>query len=122
MALTIANVSTPNATINEFSFGPYRARLIDVTFDNSYLTTGEILTAASLGWNQVFGAITITPPANAAGTASMALLVKKATNNKQVTLQLQRYDGASAGKANFEEAANAFDASLFTTRILILGY
>jgi hypothetical protein len=122
MALTVTNVSTPNALINEFSFGPYKARLVDIAFDNSYLTTGEVLTAASLGWVQVFGAIVLTEPTNSAGTLMLPVVVKKNTANSQLTFQLYRYDGGAGGKASLEEAAPAFDASTFTGRFLILGY
>ena len=122
MALTVTNVSTPNALINEFSLGPYKARLVDVLFDNSYVTGGEVVTAASLGWVQVFGAITLTHPTNSAGTLTLPATIKKNTANSQLTFQLSRYDGASAGKASLEEAAAAFDASAFTGRFLILGY
>lgn len=122
MALTVTDISTPNAAVTVFPFGVFKAKMVDVLFDNSYVTTGEPLAASSLGWTQVFGAIVMTWPSNAAGTASMGLVVKKSTDNSQLTLQLQGYDGASAGKANFEEKANAFDASAFTARLLVLGY
>jgi hypothetical protein len=122
MALTVTDIATPNAAATEFPLGIFKAKLVDVTFDNSYPTTGEVLTAASRSWIQIFGAIPVTPPTNAAGTASMGLVVKKNATNTQLTLQLQGVDGAAAGKANLEEKANAFDASTFTTRLLLLGY
>lgn len=122
MALTVTDVSTPNAQINEFPLGPWKARLVDIAFDASYLTTGEILTAASLGWVQVFGAIELVKPANSTGTFMLPSVVKKNTANTQLTFQVYRYDGAAAGKASLEEAASAFDASTFTGRFLILGY
>lgn len=122
MAVTVADVANPNGAQTELSaFAPFRARFIDVTFDNSYVTTGEPLTTAMLGWNVLFGAIPLGLASNAAGTLSMPVVVKSNAAQSQLTLQLQRYDGASAGKASLEEAANAFDASLFTVRLLVLG-
>lgn len=121
MAVTIAEVAHPNAAQTEFPFGIYKARIIDVTFDASYVTTGEPLTAASLGWNGVvysFPSLAM----NAAGTLGMPVYAEANATQSQLTLQLLRYDGASAGKASLEEAANAFDASLFTARLLVIGY
>lgn len=122
MAVTIAEVSNPNGAQTEFPFGIYKARIVDVTFDNSYVTTGEPLTAINLGWNGIFGAIPLTQAGNAAGTLAMPVHIKPNSTLSQVTIQLLRYDGASAGKASLEEAANAFDASLFTVRLLVIGF
>ena len=52
----------------------------------------------------------------------MPLTIVANSTGSSIALQLLRYDGAAAGKASLEEAANAFDASLFTARILLLGY
>lgn len=123
MALTLAQIARPNSVISEFQFGEFKCRVLDVTFDASYPTTGEIITAASLGWNYLYGNLGGSPIAmNAAGTLAMPVWIKPNTSGSQVTLQLMRYDGASAGKASLEEAANAFDASLFTVRVYLLGY
>lgn len=114
MALTVANVATPNARINEWSEGPYKARMIDITFDNSYPTGGEVLTAASLGWSQIFGAIVLTHPVNSAGTLHRMLFPRKNTANTQLNLII-----ATTASA---EAANASDQSAFTARVIVLGY
>lgn len=123
MALTLAQISRPNSAISEFQFGEFKCRIMDVTFDASYPTGGEVLTAASLGWNYLYGSLGGNPIAmNAAGTLGIPVYVEPNAAGTQVTLQLLRYDGASAGKASLEEAAAAFDASLFTTRLYLLGY
>lgn len=123
MALTVAQVSRPNARTSETTIGEFKLRVLDVTFDNSYPTTGEVLTAASIGWKYFYGGLVpIAIAVNAAGTASLPVYIEPNSTGTQVTLQLFRYDGASAGKANLEEAANAFDASLFTARLYLLGY
>lgn len=62
MGLTVTNIQTPNAQLNQFSLGPWNARFVEVAWDSTYLVGGELLTAASLGWNQVFGAIEVQPP------------------------------------------------------------
>lgn len=123
MALTVTNVSTPNAQINEFSLGPYKARMIDVTFDAAYLTTGEVLTADSLGWNQVFGVIELVPPSLSDGTLMMPARVQKNTANTQLTFQAYQYDGDATGDAvPLQETTSAFDASTYSGRYLVLGY
>lgn len=121
MPLTIAEVANPNAgqTVTEL-FG-LKAKMVDVTFDNSYLATGELLTAAALGWDSVQGAIVVQGASNAAGTLFSPLVIKANAAQTQLTLQLERYDGASVGKAFLEEVANAVDASAFSARIIVLG-
>lgn len=121
MALTLTEVPTINQIVQEFPLGSMKARVQDVLFDNSYPTGGEVVTAASLGWSALFGAIVMLDATNAAGTLTMPVMVKPNAAKTQVTLQLAGYDGASAGKASLEEKANAFDASLFTARIMWLG-
>lgn len=122
MALTVTPVASPNSINVEFPIGIYRGKLMDITFDNSYVTTGEILLASAVGWTQIFGAITWIQPINAAGTLMLPAAVKANAANTQLTFQAYRYDGSSAGKASLEEAANAFDASAFTGRFMLLGY
>ena len=120
MPVTVAQVTHPNQTVTQFPFGPWQARLVDITFDASYLTTGEPLSAVTLGVNQVHGAIVIYDAKNAAGTLALPVLIVPNANRTSLTLQLLRYDGAAAGKASLEEAANAFDASLFTMRVCLI--
>ena len=122
MAVSVAQITNPNSILTEMHLGHMRARIVDITFDSSYLTTGEPLTAASLGWTYFFGGVVIIHPKNATGTALLPVAVVPNSTGSQVALQIYRYDGASAGKANLEEAANAFDASTFTARVMLLGY
>lgn len=121
MAVTVANVSTPNQTYVQGEVLGLKAVLVDITFDSSYVTAGEAVTATQVNLNTI-EYVFPTFVKNAAGTASMLCFGYPSGAGKlSALLQLQRYDGASAGKANFEEAANAFDASAFTGRFLILG-
>jgi hypothetical protein len=123
MAVTNAKVSHPNQQETAFPVGMFKGVIRQITFDSSYPTTGEVVTAASLGFQKIdFSFVEGGSFAhNAAGTASVGVKVVPNAARTQVTLFLYRYDGASAGKASFEEAANAFDASTFSTRIMFLG-
>lgn len=119
MALTVANVSTPNSEMHEGEFAGLKARIVDITFDSSYVTTGEVLTATSLGWTYVFGAIALTHPANAAGTLGLPTVVKKNTAGSQLTFQPLE----SAGDGDpMDEAGSTNDLSAFTGRFVVLGY
>ena len=122
MAVTVTNVTNPGGLLSEGQLGQLKFRIVDILFDASYLTTGEPLTAASFGWIYFFGGIVVNHAKNAAGTLAMPLTIVANSTGSSIALQLLRYDGAAAGKASLEEAANAFDASLFTARVLLLGY
>lgn len=125
MAITLAKVSHPNQIETQFEFGPFKAVVKTVTLDNSYLTTGEVVTAAQVNMTVLLGVIDMNGGGGLSvtnGSASLPVIVKRSANQKQVTFQPQGYDGASAGKANLEEKANAFDASLYSGNFLFIGY
>ncbi len=120
MAITIADVATPNAAqtsgLNQFKW-----RFKDITFDNSYPTTGEVVTATQVNLNMLVGVIpglAVTSD----GAAALPVYGEVNSTGSQATLQIYRYDGASAGKASLEEAANTFDASTFTVRLWFFGH
>lgn len=121
MALTIANVTHPNQIMTEFDFGPWRARMIDVTFDSSYLTTGEVLTAANLGWQQIHGALVIQHATNrgSSSTAMTPVVVIPNTTRTQVTIQA--YETAAATDTPFKEVTSAQDQSAYVCRLLVFG-
>jgi hypothetical protein len=112
MALTITKVAGADTV-----FGNKRVKVRDITFDSSYPTTGESLTAADVGLTKI-DFVETQGAKNSAGTAQVPV-VYDYTNSK---LQIYRYDGASVGKANLEEAAAAFDASAFTARVRFVGH
>lgn len=120
MAVTISNVTADPNQGTVYGL-PWKFALKDITFDNSYPTTGEVVTATQVGLNMLVGAWP-AQAVNAAGTAMLPVYVEVNSTGSQATLQLFRYDGASAGKANLEEAANAFDASTFTARVMFYGH
>lgn len=120
MALTVANVSTPNSEIHEAQFLSLRARVVDITFDSQYLTTGEVLNATDLGWTYLFGAVTLADPSNAAGTASVGCVVKKNTAGSALTFQAQ--ETAGTVDLAFKEVSSNQDLSTYTGRFVVLGY
>jgi hypothetical protein len=112
MALTFASEN------REVGFGHQRQVTVSVTFDNSYPTGGEAVTAGDFGLSVIEDVIVHGPAANAAGTAGLPVHYNRSTGK----LQLFRVDAANVGIVNLQEAANAFDASLFTVRLTVLGY
>ena len=123
MAVTVANVSHPNQNVWEGSFLGMKAKVVDVTFDNSYdNTNGEAVTAAQLGYQQIYGAIVLAD-AWSGTTTDFVVLIRPVVNSTQTSCALRafRYDGASAGKAAFEEVGNTFDLSTYTARVVFIG-
>ena len=112
MALTLARVTGADRVE-----GNKKVKVRDVTFDSSYATGGESLTAADVGLKKIEFVRGLVAK-NSTGTLAIPL-VYDFTNSK---LQAYRYDGASAGKASLEEAAAAFDASAFSARLEFVGY
>ena len=125
MAVTLAKVANPNQIETVIDYGPFKGVFKVVTLDNSYLTTGEVVTAAQVGFRVIVGVVDLQGGAgfsNAAGTQTLPALAKVSATGSQVAFQAQRYDGASAGKANLEEAAATTDLSLFSGKFLFIGY
>lgn len=124
MAVTVNQVTTPNSGQTWGSLGPFDTVIVDVVMDSSYLTAGEVVTAAQLGLTGVIGAIPLTLLTNRASTNTFAQPVHVFPNaaQTQLTIQAYRYDGASAGKAFLEEVANAVDLSTYTVRLMVIGF
>lgn len=111
MALTVAKV-----TGADYVAGNKKIRVRDVTFDSSYPTGGEALTAANVGLKKIdtmSGGIA----KNAAGTLALPLCYDH-TNAK---LQAYQYNGASAGVAQLLEVADTTDLALFSARLTFVG-
>ena len=120
MALTNAEVVHPNSQSTEFAFGPFKAKIMTVTFDNSYLTTGEVVTAASLGWDQVHFALAIDGGiANSAGTLSHMIITKVNAARTQVALVAQ--ETAATVDTPLKEATSAADLSTYAGRFMFVG-
>lgn len=112
MALTIVAVKPPGDV-----HGGVRVGYFDVTFDNSYPTTGEPLTPQMVGLSQIFQVTCDGGAKNAAGT----LLAPVRYDYVNKKLQGYEYNGAAAGLAQLQEFANAFNASAFTARLKVEG-
>jgi glutamate formiminotransferase len=123
MPLTVTFASTPNQTIHEGEFLGLKARRVTITFDNSYATAGEPLTAASLGWSNVVGFIPLTAAKNAAGT--QAAVAHAVANAAQTQLNFFLYNendaAAYAQRPKLAEAQAASDQSLFSVDGVLLG-
>jgi hypothetical protein len=118
MALTLTAVTHPNTTAWEGDFLGLKARVYDVTFDSSYPTTGEDLTADELGWDQIHGIIPLTQATTSTGTT--ALIVQGVVNTARDTVALFLYESATAGTP-VAEITNGDNVSTFTARMVILG-
>lgn len=105
MSVTITNITTPNAAQTEFPLGPFRAKMVDVLFDATYPTAGEIITAANLGWSNLIGGIVINDPAPS-GVASM-LRTRIVPNTAQSQLKLQLFQSGYDPTTAFQLAAPA---------------
>lgn len=119
MALTIADVTHPNSQSTAFPFGPFKAVVKTITFDSSYLTTGEVLNASDLGWNQVHGAIAISGVGNADGTLSLGTVVR--ANTAKTALAFQAQETAGTVDTPHKELTSATDISAYYGTFLIFG-
>lgn len=107
-----------NSRVTRTTIGNKKLAVYDVTFDSSYPTGGESLTASDLALKKIESVSCDGGAKNSAGT-SLVPVRYDYTNSK---LQAYRYDGASAGKAFLEEVANTVDLSAFTVRLTVIGY
>lgn len=122
MPLTMTNVSNPQASITEFPLGPFKGRIVDLSLvgDTSYLTGGEVLTAAALGWNVIFGAIPVSGGfATSTGALSADTIVKPNAAQTQLTFQLQ--ETAATVDTPTKEVSSGQDMSAYSGRYLVLG-
>jgi len=110
MALTVTNVK-------KSVFGDQRVVIADVLMDNSYLTGGELLPAATLGLKTVNFAVAVQKNA----TTSIRVFQYDIANGK--LLAFQQTDPAAAGGAAipFPEVTSAVDLSATTVRIIAIG-
>lgn len=121
MPLTITNVEHPNQKITEFPLGPWKARIIDVAFDNSYPTAGEVMTAVQLGWNVIAGVVVVRNAQNRASANTLSLGVEAEVNAAQTQVELQLYETAGTVDTPHKEFNNTGDASAYTCRLMVFG-
>lgn len=120
MALTLADVTPPNR-YNEWAgvMGDTKYVVKDVTFDASYAGTadGETITAADLGYSGILSGQVLEHARTSDNESLLHTEVVPASDWLSASVRLYRYDGASAGKASFEEVSDAVDVSGYTARI-----
>lgn len=111
MALTIA---TPKPQKSDDVFGGLRVRIRTVTFDNSYPTGGESMTAADLGLSEILFvdfSVDHSPAYQ---------LAYDYVNSKILVFGVQQ-DADAAVTDPFDEEDNGADLSTLQVRILVLG-
>lgn len=118
MALTLTPVTTPNQSTLEGSMMGLKFKVFDVTFDSSYLTTGEVVTAASLGWDTI-QFVMCEDAVNAAGTLAHGVVARPNSTRTQVAVQA--YETAATVDTPHKEATSAADLSTYTARLVFLG-
>lgn len=108
MALSLSQVE--RSTV----FGDRRVRFFTVTWDSSYATGGESLTAGDVGLSRI-DFVMAEPAAAAAGTA--AHVVKYDYTNSK----LQAFETGAAVDSPLKEATAAADLSATPCRIMVVG-
>lgn len=119
MGLTVAQVSTPNTQVTEAEFLGFKARLVTITFDSSYLTGGEVLLASDMGWSNVVGAIQVSGVGDTTGVASVGVVVR--ANSAQTQLTFQAQETAAAVDTAFKEVTSAQNLATYSGTFIILG-
>lgn len=112
MALTISRVTGADHVA-----GNKRVKIRDITFDSSYPTGGESLTASDVGLKKIYF-VRGSQVKNSDGTSAHSV-VYDYTNSKLVAHQ---FDGSAAGVQSFEEVANTADLSTFSGRFEFVGH
>lgn len=112
MALTVAKVTGADRIE-----GNKKVKVRTITFDSSYPTGGEALTASTLGFRKVEEVRPHGVFRNTDGTLAVPVSYDH-TNSKLLAYQ---YNGASAGVAQLLEVANTTDLSAFSGRVTVVG-
>lgn len=119
MALTIADVTTPNNAASQWTEGPFKVVLKDVTFDSSYPTGGEAVTAQQVGLNMlVFADLGVAKVSD----GSTAMLAGYVANADQLGGVVFLWETAAVVDLPLDEFDNAGDASTYTVRMKFYGH
>ena len=111
MALT---VSAADPLLDTQFFGQLKVKFVDVTFDSSYASGGESLTARDLGLQEVLIVLAET------AQDSDAYLVKYDKANAKLLCFVQAAGGDSV--AGLAQASALDDLSGVTVRLMAMGY
>mgnify|MGYP006147094089 CR=1 FL=1 len=111
MALTIARVAGA-----DYTEANKRVRVRDVTFDSSYPTDGESLTAADVGLRKIEQAIPHGVAVNTAATSAVAVHYDR-TNSK-----LLAFETGDTVSTVLDEVGNTESLDTYSVRMTFIGY
>lgn len=115
MGLTIARVSGADTT-----WGNKKVKVRDITFDSSYPTGGESLTAADVGLRKIDQVIPNGTAVDSDGTGGTHAVVVVYDYS---TAKLQAFEGgASANAAVFDEKGSTESLANYLVRVTFVGY
>lgn len=112
MALTLTKISGASFTISN-----KKLRVYDVTFDSSYPTGGESLTAADVGLKKIEQLIVHGPATATRGGTTGVLATYDYTNSK-----LQAFWGNAGTASVLPEVTDTTDIATQICRITAIGY
>jgi hypothetical protein len=112
MALTVASVSG----VKDVVVGNLRAKTVKVTFDSSYATAGEAITAANVGLKTIWNVIVTGPFYNADYTSAVDVRWNRTTG------KLVAYWGNAGTASVSPEVSSTTDLSAYNGEIIVLGY
>ena len=111
MALTVAKVSGADTV-----FGNKKVKVRDITFDNSYPTDGESLTAADVGLKVIQQAIPHGVAVNTAATSAVTVRYDF-TNSK-----LLAFETGDVVSTPLDEVGNTESLDTYAVRMTFIGY
>ena len=115
MALTLTKISANTS-------GNKRRRVYDVTFDSSYPTGGESLTAADVNLRKIEELIVHGPATATRGGTTGALPTYDYTNAKLQLFWARATDGNAQNATVFPEVTSTTDVATQICRITAIGY
>lgn len=119
MALTIATV-----TGADYVAGNKRVKVRDITFDNSYPTGGESLTASDVGLKNIEQVIPNGPAVDSDGTGGTHAVPVSYdySTSKLQAWEVPDLDGNAATNVVLNEVGNTDSLANYLVRITFIGY
>lgn len=113
MSLTIAKVAGADTV-----FGNKRVKVRDVTFDDSYPTAGESLTAADVGLKKIQWVVPCGVASDSDGTGGTLGVAVRYDHSSS---KLQAFESAGDGDS-FDEVGSTNSLANYTVRLMIFGH
>lgn len=113
MALTVAKV-----TGADYVAGNKRVKVRDITFDSSYPTTGESLTASDVGLKTIEQVLPHGLAGNSDGTEPTLAVDVRYDHS---TSKLQAFETAGTVDTAHKEVTSTTDLSAFVVRVTFIG-